>query len=87
MLVTHSAVSRSTVSPRDDLRHVIRQLIVQHGELARDIQLWYHDNLGLITGKVFKLSFSGSNSFPCLFFFSPMSEFKQLSLNAVAPIS
>ena len=82
----HSAVSRSNIASKDNLRQVGRQLLIPHGELAREILNYAIITiLGLIIGKGIKLSFSGNNSFPCLFFFSPMSYFKQLSLHAVPP--
>jgi len=53
----YSEVSRSNKSPRDKFKQVRRQLLIQHGELARVILSCYQNNIEFIIGKVIKLSF------------------------------
>lgn len=53
----YSEVSRSNMSPRDKFKQVRRQLLIQHGELARVILSCYQNNIEIIIGKVIKLSF------------------------------
>ena len=47
----YSEVSRSNMSPRDQFKQVRRQLLIQHGELARIILSCYQNNLEFIIGK------------------------------------
>lgn len=61
----YSEVSRSNMSPRDKFKQVRRQLLIRHGELAREILSCYQNNSEFIIGKDIKLSFSDSSSFPC----------------------